>query len=124
MIKYNTIFNIGYDGIFMVGGLMEVLPRRSLRGVTPFASELPADQMQRELGVKEIVRLCANESPMGPSPKALAAFRDSAAMTAGSALLVSGKAKTFAEGVRMAEASIDRGSARKSLEKLVKASHG
>jgi anthranilate phosphoribosyltransferase len=64
------------------------------------------------------------EALIGVLAGAKGAFRDSAAMTAGSALLVSGKAKTFAEGVRMAEASIDRGAARKSLEKLVKASHG
>ena len=64
------------------------------------------------------------EALIGVLAGAKGAFRDSAAMTAGSALLVSGKAKTFAEGVRMAEASIDQGAARKSLEKLVKVSHG
>ena len=64
------------------------------------------------------------EALIGVLAGAKGAFRDSAVMTAGSALLVSGKAKTFAEGVRMAEASIDKGAARKALEKLVKASHG
>lgn len=57
---------------------MEVLPKRTLRGVTPFAPEQPNEQIRRELGLKEIVRLCSNESPLGPSPKALAAYRAAA----------------------------------------------
>jgi anthranilate phosphoribosyltransferase len=45
-------------------------------------------------------------------------------MTAGAALLTAGKARDLRKGVRLAEASIDNGAARKSLEKLVKASNG
>jgi histidinol-phosphate aminotransferase len=62
----------------MDGGLMEVLPKRSLRGVTPFTPEQPNEQIRQELGLKEIIRLCSNESPLGPSPKALAAYREAA----------------------------------------------
>ena len=57
---------------------MEVLPKRTLRDVTPFTPEQPNEQIRRELGLKEIVRLCSNESPLGPSPKALAAYREAA----------------------------------------------
>ncbi|MBI5239289.1 MAG: histidinol-phosphate transaminase [Elusimicrobia bacterium] len=57
---------------------MEVLPKRTLRDVTPFFPEQPNEQIRRELGLKEIVRLCSNESPLGPSPKALAAYRAAA----------------------------------------------
>lgn len=57
---------------------MEVLPRRSLRAVMPFAPEKSEDLMRRELGLKEIVRLCSTESQSGPSPKALAAYRAAA----------------------------------------------
>ncbi|HBT60545.1 MAG TPA: histidinol-phosphate transaminase, partial [Elusimicrobia bacterium] len=32
----------------------------------------------RELGLKEVVRLCSNESSLGPSPKALAAYHKAA----------------------------------------------
>ena len=45
---------------------MEILPKRSLRGVTPFAPEQPNEQIRRELGLKDIVRLCSNESSLGP----------------------------------------------------------
>ncbi|HEY5733084.1 MAG TPA: anthranilate phosphoribosyltransferase, partial [Methyloceanibacter sp.] len=64
------------------------------------------------------------EALLGVLAGAKGAFRDSAAMTAGAALLIAGKARDFTEGVRMAEASIDSGAARKSLEKLVATSHG
>ena len=37
-----------------------------------------AEQLKRERGLGEIVKLGSNENPLGPSPKALAALRDSA----------------------------------------------
>ena len=52
------------------------------------------------------------------------AFRDAAVMTAAAALLVAGKAKDLKEGVAQAQKSIDDGSARDVLEKLVKVSNG
>jgi anthranilate phosphoribosyltransferase len=64
------------------------------------------------------------EALLGVLAGAKGAFRDSAVMTAGAALLTAGKARDFREGVRLAEAAIDSGAARKSLEKLVKASNG
>jgi len=64
------------------------------------------------------------EALLGVLAGAKGAFRDSAVMTAGAALLAAGKARDFREGVRLAEAAIDNGAARKSLEKLVKASNG
>ena len=51
------------------------------------------------------------------------AFRDAAAMTAGAALLVAGKAKTIKDGVCMAERAIDEGAALKALDTLVKVSN-
>jgi anthranilate phosphoribosyltransferase len=64
------------------------------------------------------------EALLGVLAGAKGAFRDSAMMTAGAALLTAGKARDFRDGVRLAEAAIDNGAARKSLEKLVKASNG
>jgi anthranilate phosphoribosyltransferase len=52
------------------------------------------------------------------------AFRDAAAMTAGAALLVAGKAKTIKDGVRLAQAAIDDGAALKALDTLVRVSSG
>jgi anthranilate phosphoribosyltransferase len=52
------------------------------------------------------------------------AFRDAAVMTAGAALLVAGKVADLKAGVAEAQQSIDGGSARQVLEKLIKVSNG
>jgi histidinol-phosphate aminotransferase len=36
---------------------------------------MPIEQVQRELGLTEVVKLASNENPLGPSPKAVAALR-------------------------------------------------
>lgn len=46
--------------------------------VTPFK---PAAQIQRELGLPELLRLGANENPLGPSPRAAAAMAAAALET-------------------------------------------
>ena len=51
------------------------------------------------------------------------AFRDAAAMTAGAALLVAGKAKDLKDGTALAEQAIDSGAAEKVLAKLVEVSN-
>ncbi len=45
----------------------------AIPATTPFVGP---EQLMRERGLRELVRLGANESPFGPSPKALAAMRD------------------------------------------------
>jgi len=35
----------------------------------------PIDELQRELGIREVIKLASNENPFGPSPKALAALQ-------------------------------------------------
>lgn len=52
---------------------MRRLWRASLDSVTPYATGAPLEQLQAELGVAEIVRLSANENPLGPSPRAVEA---------------------------------------------------
>jgi anthranilate phosphoribosyltransferase len=51
------------------------------------------------------------------------AFRDAVVMTTGAALLIDGKAKTYAEGVSQAEQAIDSGAALKALDRLIKVSN-
>ncbi|MBZ0260626.1 MAG: anthranilate phosphoribosyltransferase [Hyphomicrobiales bacterium] len=51
------------------------------------------------------------------------AFRDAVVMTTGAALLVDGRVKAYAEGVRLAEQAIDSGAALKAHDKLVKVSN-
>src|SRR5687767_5255708 len=36
----------------------------------------PIEELERETGIKDIIKLASNENPLGPSPKALAAIRD------------------------------------------------
>ncbi|MCH7903539.1 MAG: histidinol-phosphate transaminase [Armatimonadetes bacterium] len=38
----------------------------------------PIDELKRELGLAEVVKLASNENPLGPSPKAVAAVKDAA----------------------------------------------
>lgn len=51
------------------------------------------------------------------------AFRDAVVMTTGAALLVDGRVKAYAEGVRFAEQAIDSGAALRAHDKLVKVSN-
>ena len=44
-----------------------------IRGIAPYQPGKPISELERELGLKDIVKLASNENPLGPSPKALAA---------------------------------------------------
>jgi len=54
---------------------MEIQPRRCLRQVTPYAPGKSIASVQRELGLKNVIKLASNENPLGPSPKAMAVYR-------------------------------------------------
>ncbi len=46
-----------------------------VRGLTPYQPGKPIEELQRELGLTDVVKLASNESPLGPSPAALDAAR-------------------------------------------------
>lgn len=50
-----------------------------VRGLTPYEPGKPIIELQRELGITDVVKLASNENPLGPSPKAVAAVRDAVA---------------------------------------------
>lgn len=50
-------------------------PRRALRDVFPYQPGKSIASVQRELGLKSVVKLASNENPLGPSPRAMAAYR-------------------------------------------------
>ncbi len=52
-----------------------IAPRRALREVFPYQPGKSIASVQRELGLKRVVKLASNENPLGPSPKAMAAYR-------------------------------------------------
>src|SRR4030065_341299 len=44
-----------------------------VRGLQPYVPGKPIEELEREYGVKNVIKLASNESPLGPSPWALAA---------------------------------------------------
>jgi histidinol-phosphate aminotransferase len=50
-----------------------VLP--SVAALAPYQPGKPIEELQRELGIGEPVKLASNENPLGPSPRAVAAVR-------------------------------------------------
>lgn len=51
----------------------EQLAAAGVRTLTPYQPGKPISELQRELGLTQIVKLASNENPLGPGPKALAA---------------------------------------------------
>ena len=53
-----------------------------VRQLRPYEPGKPISELERELGITDIIKLASNENPLGTSPKALAAMRDALAETA------------------------------------------
>ena len=51
------------------------LARKILSGVTPYTSGKPIEEVERQTGLPNAIKLASNENPLGPSPKALEAIR-------------------------------------------------
>ncbi len=45
-----------------------------IRDIAPYQPGKPIGELQRELGLRKIIKLASNENPLGPSPKALVAM--------------------------------------------------
>lgn len=45
--------------------------------LTPYQAGKPVSELERELGLSNIIKLASNENPLGPSPRALAAMQQS-----------------------------------------------
>ena len=46
-----------------------------VRGLTPYVPGKPVEELERELGISNAIKLASNENPLGPSPKVLAAMQ-------------------------------------------------
>jgi histidinol-phosphate aminotransferase len=46
----------------------------NVRSLAPYVPGKPIEELERELGIKGIIKLASNENPFGPSPQALAAM--------------------------------------------------
>lgn len=47
--------------------------RKAVHRLKPYVPGKPVEEVQRELGLKEVIKLASNENPLGPSPKAIEA---------------------------------------------------
>jgi histidinol-phosphate aminotransferase len=53
----------------------------NVRSLSPYVPGKPIEELQRELGLTDIIKLASNENPFGPSPRALEAMRAALADT-------------------------------------------
>ncbi len=47
----------------------------NIRNIIPYVPGKPIEELERELGISGTIKLASNESPVGPSPKAIAAVK-------------------------------------------------
>jgi histidinol-phosphate aminotransferase len=47
----------------------------NVQSLSPYVPGKPIEELQRELGISDIIKLASNENPFGPSPRALEAMR-------------------------------------------------
>ena len=56
-------------------GRMSQLVSPSIESLLPYEGGKPVEEVAREFGISDAIKLASNENPLGPSPKALAAAR-------------------------------------------------
>ncbi|MBU4148807.1 MAG: histidinol-phosphate transaminase [Candidatus Omnitrophica bacterium] len=52
-----------------------MLPRKSIQNIKSYQPGKPIEEVKRELGLRDVIKLASNENPFGPSPKAVAAIK-------------------------------------------------
>ena len=52
----------------------EALAAPGVRGLAPYVPGKPPEMLERELGIKDSIKLASNENPLGPGPLAIAAL--------------------------------------------------
>lgn len=50
--------------------------RKALEFIKPYVPGKPIEEVERELGIKNAIKMASNENPLGPSPKAVAAMQE------------------------------------------------
>ncbi len=50
--------------------------RRAIWNIIPYEPGKPISEVQREYGLKDVIKLASNENPLGPSPKAVKAIQE------------------------------------------------
>ena len=52
-----------------------MLARKAILNIKPYKPGKPIEEVRRELGLKDVIKMASNENPLGPSPKALSAIK-------------------------------------------------
>jgi histidinol-phosphate aminotransferase len=47
-----------------------------IHSLVPYEPGKPIEEVEREFGIADSVKLASNENPLGPSPKAVSAIRE------------------------------------------------
>jgi histidinol-phosphate aminotransferase len=59
-----------------MAGFIERTARREIFALKPYVPGKPIEEVERELGIRDIVKMASNENPLGPSPMAVEAVRE------------------------------------------------
>lgn len=59
--------------------MTSVKPQRGLDRIEPYVPGKPIEEVQREYGLQNVIKLASNENPLGPSPRAVVAMREALA---------------------------------------------
>src|SRR4051812_6840733 len=57
-----------------LANIIDALIRPQVKGFAPYLPGRSLESVQRELGLRKMVKLASNENPLGPSPRALKAI--------------------------------------------------
>jgi histidinol-phosphate aminotransferase len=53
----------------------KILVRNDVLDLSPYVPGKPIEEVKRELGLKEVIKLASNETSVGPSPLAVKAIK-------------------------------------------------
>ncbi|UNC91441.1 histidinol-phosphate transaminase [Candidatus Contubernalis alkaliaceticus] len=56
--------------------MIEDIARKIIFDIKPYVPGKPIEEVERELGIKDVIKMASNENPFGPSPRALEAMRE------------------------------------------------
>ena len=54
---------------------MGIVPRKAVLNVKSYQPGKPIEEVKRELGLSNVIKMASNENPLGPSPKAIEAIK-------------------------------------------------
>ena len=56
----------------------DTLAAPAVRGIAPYIPGKPLEELEREYGIRDSIKLASNENPLGPGPRAIAAMQKAA----------------------------------------------